>query len=96
MPLTARLPILLLQHVGAALGGAQMGNTWISFIVLCARAFSFERICSLRLFFTLFTVILRVAMTKRHMQVGIPRFSDPSYPQFKILNTVPAGIEFIT
>ena len=69
VPLTARLPPVILQHAGASLGGAQLGTTWLSFIVLCARALSSERICSLRLLFTLLTVILRVAMTKRHMQV---------------------------
>ncbi|VDK36588.1 unnamed protein product [Taenia asiatica] len=88
VPLTARLPALLLQHAGAALGRAQMGTTWLSFIVLCARAFSFERICSLRLLFTLLTVILRVAMTKRHMQA----FLDTAQTRLDRLNREPGRI----
>nr|CDS19225.1 Transmembrane protein 161B [Echinococcus granulosus] len=87
VPLTARLPALLLQHAGVALGGAQMSTTWLSFVVLCARALS-ERICSLRLLFTLFTVILRVAMTKRHMQA----FLDTAQTRLDRLNREPGRI----
>ncbi|CDS37277.1 Transmembrane protein 161B [Echinococcus multilocularis] len=88
VPLTARLPALLLQHAGVALGGAQMSTTWLSFVVICARALSSERICSLRLLFTLFTVILRVAMTKRHMQA----FLDTAQTRLDRLNREPGCI----
>ncbi|VDM15654.1 unnamed protein product [Hydatigera taeniaeformis] len=88
VPLTARLPALLLQHAGTALGGAQMSTTLLSVIVPCARAFSSERICSLRLLFTLFTVILRIAMTKRHMQA----FLDTAQTHLDRLNREPGRI----
>ncbi|VDD81168.1 unnamed protein product [Mesocestoides corti] len=67
VPLTARLPELMLQRASSGIGD-KLGPIWLSFSVFCARIFSFERISSLRLLFTLITVVLRVAMTKMHMQ----------------------------
>lgn len=69
LPLITRLPELMLIH-GAGAAGGGVGSTWmLSFALICARFLSSERICSLRLLCTGLTIVLRIAMTKRHMQV---------------------------